>query len=534
MADSLLSLVPPPILEDLVAGRWMPIVGAGLSKNASIASGAPPVDWRTLGTKLAEEISNFDFENTLDTISAYEHAYGRVATVARVAELVRVHDAVPGSVHLAFAKINFERVITTNFDLLLEKAYDLAHKSCLPILEEFQLTTVNPYIGPSVLKLHGDVHHPHKMVLTEEDYDGFLEKNPLFVTYLAASLIDHTAILIGYSLDDPDTRQILALLKNRLGSMVRPLWVVTVNASTHAVSRFERRGVRVINLPLVDGDDYGDVLKRFFTEIDEYWRREAISASRSTNEATLIDLSLPGQDSNSCFVSVPYRLVSTYRPIIDEAFRGLEVTPIFPEDVFTPGETVQVKLNALLSRAKMAIFDISSPGVISEAILALSTKDPDSILLIADPAVGLPFDIARHRVIMRDDVYEDPERLISAIRAWLISSQHITMIDEGEESERLFQQGEYRSALIMATSRLEQELRSKLEDLDDSNRPRSVIRLIDQFATENNIDRAAVNDVRGAITLRNLALHEGRKVTRDEAAHSMEAVSRFLDYDKSE
>ena len=69
-----------------------------------------------------------------------------------------------------------------------------------------------------LLKLHEDVHHPARLVLTEEDYDAFLDKYPLLATYLANPLITRTAVLVGgYSLDDPDFRQVWQVVGERLG-----------------------------------------------------------------------------------------------------------------------------------------------------------------------------------------------------------------------------------------------------------------------------------------------------------------------------
>src|SRR5829696_6449646 len=110
------------------------------------------------------------FDNPLDAISSYAHAFGRVALVGKVASLLRIQDATPGEAHLAFAKLAFESVVTTNFDLLLERAYELSARPCLPLIEESQLSGHNPYLGPNLLKLHGDVHHPQRMTLTEDDY----------------------------------------------------------------------------------------------------------------------------------------------------------------------------------------------------------------------------------------------------------------------------------------------------------------------------------------------------------------------------
>ena len=45
----------------------------------------------------------------------------------------------------------------------------------------------------------------------------FLPAIPLLATYLANQLITKTAVFVGYSLDDPDFRQIWHIVSDRLG-----------------------------------------------------------------------------------------------------------------------------------------------------------------------------------------------------------------------------------------------------------------------------------------------------------------------------
>src|SRR5262249_22980108 len=159
----------------------------------------------------------------------------------------------------------------------------------------------NRYPGPRLLKLHGDILHPDRLVLTEDDYDGFLNRNPLLATSLGALLIDHIAILIGYSLDDPDLRQLLSLIKDRLGSLTPPLWAIQINSPQHIVNRYERRGVRVINIPKRRGKSYGDQLSELFEALHAHWREKLIGESQSTDERALADLKLPSSSSRTCY-----------------------------------------------------------------------------------------------------------------------------------------------------------------------------------------------------------------------------------------
>ena len=53
-----------------------------------------------------------------------------------------------------------------------------------------------------LLKLHGDIRHPGKMVFKEDDYLQYSETHRLMETFLKSLLIDHTFLFVGYSLND--------------------------------------------------------------------------------------------------------------------------------------------------------------------------------------------------------------------------------------------------------------------------------------------------------------------------------------------
>jgi hypothetical protein len=111
---------------------------------------------------------------------------------------------------------------------------------------------------------------------------GF-SRTPLLATYLANQLITKTAVFIGYSLEDPDFRQIWHVVSDRLGRTRRKAYAIAVNARPADVARYERRGVKVINLPGTR-EKYGDVLAATLRELREYLRDNVISVSKVTEE----------------------------------------------------------------------------------------------------------------------------------------------------------------------------------------------------------------------------------------------------------
>ena len=140
--------------------------------------------------------------------------------------------------------IPFDIVCTTNFDILLERQYDATPRYVYPVVDEEQLSVNISSPGTLLLKPHGDLRHPSRLIVTEADYNGFLSNYPLMATYLSNQLITKTAVFIGYSLDDPDFRQIWHVVSDRLGRTGRMAYSVMINARTSEIARFERRGVK--------------------------------------------------------------------------------------------------------------------------------------------------------------------------------------------------------------------------------------------------------------------------------------------------
>src|SRR5665811_2456382 len=163
-----------------------------MSRNAVVTPGRQVPLWDDLGRELAAELQDYPYAGALDAVSAYAHEYGRPRMVERVADALLINEARPGDAHRAFCSILFDIVCTTNVDFLLERQYGATSRYCRPIIDEDHLAVNDRSSATSLLKLHGDVHHPARLVLTEEDYDGFLDKYPLLATYLANLLITRT------------------------------------------------------------------------------------------------------------------------------------------------------------------------------------------------------------------------------------------------------------------------------------------------------------------------------------------------------
>lgn len=349
MPERYLTYFPQPLLDDLAADRWLPIVGAGFSCNAVVPAGAQMPLWSQLGGLIARDLHGHAYSGPVDALSTFEHEHGRPKLIEKLSELLLVGAARPGDAHKAFCSLPFGLVCTTNFDFLLERQYELIPRHCTPLIDEDQLPVNLRKSWVALLKLHGDLNHPSRLVVTEQDYDSFLDRFPLLITFITNLIITRTPVLIGYSLDDPDLRQIWQIIGDHLGRSRRVAYSIMVAAEPTDFPRFERRGVKLINLPGSRGQ-YAQVLADAFTELRNYWQGHVIPAVHEEEEKPAL---IPGVAANAVSVSVKDGNIYCHAPPETESreltFTGSDLHPCLSPDgklvVFvrsTPGQTVEV------------------------------------------------------------------------------------------------------------------------------------------------------------------------------------------------
>lgn len=541
MALKYLSLFPKPLLEDLVNGRWLPVVGAGMSLNAWLPPSTTMPLWSELGKSFADELRDYSPSSVLDGISAYEHEFGRTRLIERLAELLHLDRAQPGDAHRAFCSLPFDIVCTTNFDFLLEKQYEIKrqdNRTFHPIVDEDQLSINMGVAGTILLKLHGDVRHPKRLVVTEADYDGFLTEYPLIATYLASLLITKTAVFIGYSLDDPDFRQIWHIVASRLGKTRRMAYAITVNARPGDIARFERRGVKVVNLP-GSRETYGDVLAEAFAELREYRRENAGATLRPTEEGPLEQFLLPRDALNRlCLILAPLDILPFYRETIFPLAEAAGFVPVTAADVIDIGNSISAKIDSLIDRAAVIIVDATSPYTQFEWGLAVSrakeistraSRQPLRIIPIFTDFSQLRGSFQEYQAIRRPAILFDNADFVYELghALELISSE--MGIAQKNEPRRLFDAKEYRAAVISAMTLLETVLRQHFNKtaVEMERRPLPLRQLL-QVATRERQLEIDFGSFNNWMKLRNDAVHTGKSVTRQEAKAVVEAVEKIV------
>ena len=421
--------------------------------------------WDDLGRALGQEMHDYPYSSPLDAISAFEHEFSRPRLVERLSELLQVRDAQPGTTHDAFCSLRFDIVCTTNLEFLLERQYALLRRYCWPVINEDQLAVSQERTAVTLLKLHGDLQHPSRLVVTESDYDGFLDRYPLLATYLSSLLITRTAVFVGYSLNDPDFRQIWQVIEDRLGKGRRAAYAILVSPRQYEIARFARRGVKVVAVP-DNGDGYGPTLTAVFRALSSYWRRHVLNLGDVVEEEVRQELTLPSDvPSRICFFSVPHDLQSFYRAHVFPIAENHGLVPMTVEDIVSAGDNIAATIEALIFRAYAVVVDASSRFTIQELAIARAQGKGRRTLVVLPTRQQVTQETGGTKRLRRpENVQVEYSRFLSELAAWFSEVRMTVATRRLREPLRLLRRGESRAAVISAMTLLETTIRCVLLD----------------------------------------------------------------------
>lgn len=116
------------------------------------------------------------------------------------------------SIHESVLRIDPKVVVTTNFDRIYDN-YCLEGQavSGYNVCKYHESHLVSDLRSPirSIVKAHGCISVPDKMVLTRSDFFTAKADYPGFFDVLDGLFLTHTILFIGYSMEDPDIQLIL-------------------------------------------------------------------------------------------------------------------------------------------------------------------------------------------------------------------------------------------------------------------------------------------------------------------------------------
>jgi hypothetical protein len=199
-------------------------LGAGLSKSAGF------VDWIELLSPIAKQLG-LDARKEADLVGvAQYHVNANAAHRHELNQLLidQFSDlGEPTENHKILARLPIRTYWTTNYDRLIEKALEAGGKRVDVKYTKEQLATTKRGRDAIVYKMHGDIEHPDKAILTKDDYERYHHTHGPFVTALAGDLVERTFLFLGFSFTDPNLDYVLGRIRARFEQNQRQHFCLT-------------------------------------------------------------------------------------------------------------------------------------------------------------------------------------------------------------------------------------------------------------------------------------------------------------------
>lgn len=525
--------VPKPLLNDFVNNRVIPLIGAGFSKNADIPEGLSMPDWNEIGKLAANEIDDYKYDNNaIDALSYFEDLYSRSKLVEFLMKELNFGKIQPGTTYEAFCKLFTGIICTTNFDSLLEDTMTLLHRPVSVVVTKDRLT-IGSDNESKIIKLHGDFNHPDKMVITEHDYDVYIDQNPVFATYIANLFITNTMLLIGYSFDDNDFRSIWQIVNSRLGCMTQPAYCITVGASSEKIARYKRRNIKVINFR-GSPQEYKSILHDFFEELKDYIDNKKDQTAKSIDEKINEQMIIPAEENKLCFISCSMTRIAQLSALINPILNNLGITSVRIDDMLMPDDNWIDISSTAIRKSKAAIVDISdgSANVMLELGLIKSIKSEKNVLIICEKGTDLPFSLIDCSVLTYsfDAQCEDDEhRFYDNLKKWCYNVFNLDEVVNNSrdifiDAYRLFEKCEYSACIVSAYSELEHLIFSRQADLCTHGYKRNFFTLSQFFKINFESYYSIFKEIN---ILRNRIVHKGYKAKKKETEYFLNNIKKI-------
>jgi len=197
--------------------------GASAGSTSDLEESAKPPTWLELLTLIKNHLSKKeDLPIVNDLLSKDKYLDAAEILLKEVSQpdidrilrekLVTPHFK-PSRIHKAVLQIDPKIVITTNYDDIYEifcnssaDAHD-GYRTCTYYDTNIAATLKSPV--RMIIKAHGCIKQPDKIVLTRSQYFKARKENSNFYRILDALFLTNTLFFIGYNLSDPDIQLVL-------------------------------------------------------------------------------------------------------------------------------------------------------------------------------------------------------------------------------------------------------------------------------------------------------------------------------------
>jgi len=235
---------PNEVVADIARRKVVLVLGAGISMNAKTNTGVRPKSWLQLLEEGAKKVNpaprivvkrllkERDFLTACEIVKA---ELGKDSYETFLTDEFLAPKFEPAKVHESIFKLDARIVATPNIDKIYETFANHKAKGSIKT-KHFYDDDVSNAIRRSnrlVLKIHGTIDSPGKMIFTRGEYAAARIKYAEFYSILDALLITNTFVFLGCGVNDPDMRLLLENYTFRFVNSRQHFITMPIDALSH-------------------------------------------------------------------------------------------------------------------------------------------------------------------------------------------------------------------------------------------------------------------------------------------------------------
>lgn len=137
------------------------------------------------------------------------------------------------------SKVKPETIITTNYDNFLDSVFD----NYDTIVGQKALLSRKSSNSFKILKIHGSVDSYEEIVIDENDYSDFTNKQVFLVAKLLTYFVEYPVVFLGYSISDTNIRLILKTIKDIFNydveELLENMWFIDWNSEVSSKNSWQ-------------------------------------------------------------------------------------------------------------------------------------------------------------------------------------------------------------------------------------------------------------------------------------------------------
>ena len=216
-------------MDCLIVNSVVPFVGAGLSVDGGFPSWKKHLQQqgRTSGIDADHINSLLDNGHYEEVIEEIEVKGYRDAFIQEIKDVFSKTGKITDTT-LRITELFTDTVITTNYDRLIEQAFDTGEEEDeIHLIDSSNILESAVIDKTTVIKLHGDIKTPVNCILGKKQYDeaygnGTLDLKKPIPKLLSYHYKTSNLLFLGCSLNQDRTMQVFQAIKNQMGDIDRP------------------------------------------------------------------------------------------------------------------------------------------------------------------------------------------------------------------------------------------------------------------------------------------------------------------------